>query len=269
MEPVSEVFNIPTDKIFYDEAFNCRSSFTVASCTDLANDIEQHGQQIPAIVQPREDVEFMPARYDFRLVVGHRRFIAITKILQLGTIKAEIRKGLTDQEARILNLVENIHRQNLSLIDEAHGIRAIFPRQVSWDKMAEAVNRGRTWVKVRWTLAGMDPEIQQYVAQGKLTAFDLDHLAYVEPENQVPVAREMIRGKDRGMSSRELNRRLNRRRKARTRTEIHEMMGQMMISRAEVDAFKALAWAAGDITTDEFMEEPDERGRNEITGGLT
>ena len=104
MKPLQQyqAYPIPVAAIYYDAAFNCRGEFTLQSVKELADSIAQAGRLIcPVAVQPWTEGRGC----EYRLIVGHRRFRAITEFLKWIEIPAYICEGLSEHEARMLNLV--------------------------------------------------------------------------------------------------------------------------------------------------------------------
>ena len=256
---VSEYAELPVDTIYYDREFNCRSDFTPQSCLDLAQSIKQHGLQFPVVVQPATDVEGgIPDGFDYRLVVGHRRFTAITQLLGQKTIPSQIRKGLGDHQVRILNLVENLERKEITLLDEAKAIHAIFPKGTSWGEMARETSKSSSWCKIRWLIPTLPEEIQQDCAAGRIETSDIPLILAADDEYKLALAREIKLAKGRGESVRQRRRRFTKSRRSKGRLQIHAMLAHLMSQRIRPSPYRALAWAAGDLTEEDFLEEPDE-----------
>ena len=111
--------------IYYDAAFNCRGEFTLQSVKELADSIAQAGRLIcPVAVQPWTN----EPGFEYRLIVGHRRFRAVTEFLKWTEIPAYICEGLSDHDARMLNLVENLQRKSLNILEEARAIQNLYPK---------------------------------------------------------------------------------------------------------------------------------------------
>lgn len=249
---------LPVNKIYYDKEFNCRGSFTPQSCLDLAQSIEQIGLQFPVLVQPRDDVPTIPDCYDYRLIVGHRRFTAVTLLLHWSEIEAEIRSGLSEREARTLNLVENLERKNITLLDEAKAIRNIFPKGTTIREISKTLSKSTDWCRVRLVLLTLPEEVQQDCAAGRLGAYDIHAIISTKKEEQIALAREIKLAKIRGESTRQVIRKLKKNRVSKGRKEIHNMLSYLMVNQIEASPFRALAWAAGDIATEDFLNEPNE-----------
>ena len=69
-----------------------------------------------------EDVLVRPVSNGYELVLGERRWRAI-KLAGIGEISAKIVE-LDDEEARAISLVENLHRQDLTKVEEAFAFKS-------------------------------------------------------------------------------------------------------------------------------------------------
>jgi len=224
--------------------------------------MEKHGLQFPVVVQPKVDVPQLPDGFDYRLIVGHRRFTAATKLLHWAFISADIRHGLTEQEAQTLNLLENLERKSISLLDEAKALHTIFSDGTSYNEMARHLSKSDNWCRTRWLLMSMPEEIQQDCAIGRLTVIDLQTLITVNGgPMQIALAREIKMAKRKGESTSSIKRRLGKfsgLRRSRGRKEIRNMISHLMGEGTFASPFRAMAWCSGDLTTEEFLEEPNE-----------
>jgi len=164
-----DVFDIPVAGIFYDDEFNCRGMFTLESVQELANSVQINGLKFPIVVQPSVDVPGILPGFDHRIVAGHRRFIATTRLLRWATIPARVATGLTEREARLFNGLENIERKELNELEEALWIRREFPTATTREVAAE-LGKYPMWVNRRRILLQQPDEVQQLVAAGRLNA---------------------------------------------------------------------------------------------------
>jgi ParB/RepB/Spo0J family partition protein len=248
-----------TATIFYDPAFNCRSSFPPQSCLDLSQSIARHGLQFPIVVQPGKDVEGgIPSGYDYRLLVGHRRFIAVTELLRLDKISCEVRTGLTTKEACILNLLENLERKSLSILDEAKGLWAIFPEPVPNREMSRTVNKSREWCRIRYELLSLPKKVRDACEAGHLAASDIAIILTTDKQRRVSMCNTLMLARSRGDSARRRIQNYSKTRRARNRTEIEEMIARLMVDELLPSPYRALAWASGELTDADLLESIDE-----------
>ena len=87
----------------------------VGDLTDLQNSIASIGLLQPIIVRP--------SKGKLEVVVGQRRFLAC-KALGWTTIPA-VKRDITDREALILSLTENVQTDSIDPIDRAEGVKRL------------------------------------------------------------------------------------------------------------------------------------------------
>lgn len=254
-----KILDIPVGEIFVDDSFNCRLPFTEQAVQELAAQIAQDDLAYPVSVQPRADVLNMPLRYEFRLIAGFRRFRAITKILRWAMVPAFIVTGKSEFEARCYNYKENVERQDLTLLEEAMGLRAIFPKGTEAKKIGEAMKRSRGWVRSRLALLDMPHRIQEDANTGKITQYDVDKLSRLPPESQLKALEELYAQKElyekpgRRVSLRTLSPK-----KHRSKREIEAMAVEAAKRYGEdFPGCFYMAWAAGNISDGELLEALD------------
>jgi ParB family transcriptional regulator, chromosome partitioning protein len=126
---------------------NPRRTFNDETLDELAQDIKARGILQPLIVRPLED-----DRNRFEIVVGERRFQAAQRI-GLKNVPVII-KDFDDQEAEITSLIENIQREDLSLVDEASYFKMLKDTYAySIREIARDVSKSHTYVEARLLLA--------------------------------------------------------------------------------------------------------------------
>lgn len=241
------IYHLPLTEIFYDETFNCRGVFTPQSVHDLARSIESIELTCPIVVRLAEDAGIKTHKY--HLVAGHRRYKAIEIFLKWETIPSLIRPGLDDEAARVLNLTENIDREDLCVVDQARAIKTTFG-DLPVREIGRRLNRGFHWVKYRLGLLELSPRIQAYVTRGDLSLRDIELLLRVSPEHRDKEAELLVHQKMRGEPASVTIRR-SRIRKA---SEIKQMIAELLVKGAEGLGTYALAWALGDMETAMFAE---------------
>ena len=251
-----KAYSIPVTAIFYDVAFNCRGEFTLQSVKELADSIAQAGRLIcPVAVQP-----WAADGFDYRLIVGHRRFKAVTTFLKWTTIPAYLCEGLTDHEARMLNFVENLQRKSLNILEEARAIQAIYAAGMSVREAARELKQPTKWVHIRVRLLRMPEAIQQQAAAGLLSQANLEKLAGLESvEEQIRAADQIVEARQRGRGKflPGLNTTYKRRRGVRPRAEVNRMIERMLAAGIVGLPPRVAAWCANQISDDELLQEID------------
>lgn len=160
----NRVYEVPLKLILADQEFNCRGPIDPTNVVELANDIRQNQLTQPVLLQTWDKT---PGK-EFRLVAGYRRFTA-HKLIPLPTIRSLIRQNVSDIEARILNLSENLQRENLNIKQEAHAIKPLIDAKMGRDEIGLKVGKSGGWVQVRMYLLDLPDEIQDDAAAGILT----------------------------------------------------------------------------------------------------
>jgi ParB family chromosome partitioning protein len=254
-----DVFSLPVSEVFYDADFNCRGAFTLASVEELAESIDELGLQFPVVVQPAEEIEsFEHEDYRWRLIAGHRRFRAVTTFLKWGEIPATVWNGLTDRQARMFNFTENLERKDLNVLEEARALGRLFPEGTSLREAARELKRHTRWVQARFRLLKLPEEVQIKVAAGTLSLVDMEAVAQFEtPDEQIKAANDIAKAKRRGRhpSEGKAGRKFRYR---KTKTQINRMIAQLLDRGIDGLTTRALAWAAGSISDDDFQADISE-----------
>ena len=156
-----------TDKISYlkiqeiqNNTLQPRSDFKKADLDDLKASIKEKGVLQPILVRQREQ--------GYEVVAGERRLRAARE-LNMEEVPAVIR-DISDNEALVLALVENIQREELNPIEEAQAFsRLINEFNYTQDTIAKSVGKDRSTISNILRLLKLPIEIQKSVVEGLLT----------------------------------------------------------------------------------------------------
>jgi len=256
-----DTYPLPLDRIYYDADFNCRGQFTLQSISGLAESIRLKGLDFPVVVQPIGDVAGkVPAGFDYRLVAGHRRFKAIQTFMKWLEIPAMIRAGLNDHQARMLNFVENLERQDLNMLEEARGLRHLYPNGVTLKAAAAELKRPTRWVHDRLRLMTLPEDVQQLAACGLLAAVHVQVLVGMKTvAEQIEAARKIVAAKrDRGKTASLKHLGPKYRRKfgyRKSKAEINKMVARMLGRGIAGLGPRMGAWCAGYISDAEIKRD--------------
>jgi ParB family chromosome partitioning protein len=140
-----------------------RIHFEEDSLADLAASIRELGVLQPILVRTVAE----PGRY--RLIAGERRWRAARRA-GLDTIPAIVRD--TDDVGSIEQaLVENLHRQDLTALEEAAAYQQLIEDfDLTHDDVAARVGKSRVSITNTLRLLQLPPAIQHLLADGRLTA---------------------------------------------------------------------------------------------------
>jgi ParB/RepB/Spo0J family partition protein len=120
----------------------------------------------------------------FVILIGHRRRHAgeLAGLVE-GPVKVrEDAAGTSRQDA----LIENVQRDDLSPMEEAHAIRDLMEEEsLSQGRVAAVLGKSPGWVSQRLALLGLRPELQQALAAGALRVEDARRLGKLPHEQQV------------------------------------------------------------------------------------
>ncbi|HEX6089857.1 MAG TPA: ParB/RepB/Spo0J family partition protein [Thermoanaerobaculia bacterium] len=140
--------------------FQPRTHFDEAALTELVASIEASGLLQPIVVRPRGTA--------FELIAGERRWRAVQ---QLGwpTVPAVV-KDADDQTLLTLALIENLQRNDLSPIDEAHGYHRLIEQfGMPQAEVARMVGRNRSTIANLLRLLKLPEVVRAMVHDGRLS----------------------------------------------------------------------------------------------------
>lgn len=189
-QAVSSTQDIPIEKIL-ESANNPRRAFGDKELRELAANIQIHGVLQPIVLRTAPDgVEGM-----YELVAGARRLRA-SKLAGKNTIPATVR-NLTDAEAREVQLVENLQRENIHELDEGIGYRSLMglrPDFYTVETIAAQVAKSPGYVRGRISLTELIPAAQTAFYDGKLTVAHALEIARLQPKDQERALMECFPG---------------------------------------------------------------------------
>ena len=135
--------------------------FDEETLAELAASIAQLGVLQPVLVRP------VDGRY--QLIAGERRWRAARRA-GLTTIPAVVRT--TDDVSAVEQaLVENLHRQDLTPLEEAAAYQQLIEDfELTHDDVAQRVGKSRSAITNTLRLLGLPPGVQHLLADGKLSA---------------------------------------------------------------------------------------------------
>jgi len=127
---------------------------------ELAESIRSEGLLQPIVVRKTGD------RY--QLIAGERRWRAFQQ-LKIKTIPARIVEA-SNASSAALGLIENLQREGLNPIEEAHGYASLIRDfDLTQETAAERVGKGRATVANSLRLLSLEADLQGYVAKNMLS----------------------------------------------------------------------------------------------------
>ncbi len=255
------VTEIPLSCIWSDEDFNCRGTIIPLDVVDLVKDIDKNGLQFPIAVQPLGDVNVQAPmdidnHFDFRIVAGHRRYQSF-KILRKATIPAMVKVGLSEVQARLLNLGENLKRKALNILQEARAIERLRNLGLNRRQVGEELGMSTAWVQVRFNLLDLPTVIQEEAAAGILNQFQIKELySLTNEEEQFEAVKKIknarLRG-EKGVSVGKTPEQDPFKKKRQPKSVVQEMINHMSVNIGYGLHTRTLAWANGEINSAELF----------------
>lgn len=143
---------------------NPRRHFNDASLAELSLSIASQGVIEPIIVRPAPNRpgEQRNLQVTHEIVVGHRRYRASLLAKQLD-IPCVVR-DLDDEQVRLQQIHENLHREDVNPIEEADGFTQLAKYHgVKVDQLVKDSGKSRSYVYGRMRLATAAPEVREAV----------------------------------------------------------------------------------------------------------
>src|SRR6266851_4021874 len=190
---------IDTDLI-QPSPFQPRTRFREEALEELARSIKASGIIQPLVVRP------VAGRY--QLIAGERRWRAAQRA-GLTRVSAIIRQ-VSDELALEITLVENIQREDLNAIEAARAFARLMDEfQLTQDAVAERTGKDRATVANAVRLLKLEPKIQDWIEEGKLTGgHGRALLAVADVQLRMRYAQRAARG---GLTVRQIERLASRR----------------------------------------------------------
>src|SRR3984893_8879833 len=191
--------------------FQPRTRFREEALEELARSIKASGIIQPLVVRPVGN--------RFQLIAGERRWRAAQRA-GLPKVSSIIRQ-VSDELALEMTLVENIQREDLNAIETARAFERLMEEfQLTQESVAERTGKDRATVANAVRLLKLEPTIQEWIEEGKLSAgHGRALLAVADTQLRMRYAQRAARG---GLTVRQIERLASRRsRGGNPTTEVH------------------------------------------------
>jgi ParB family chromosome partitioning protein len=177
-----------------------RTRFREEALDELARSIQASG-----IIQP---LVLRPIGNRFQLIAGERRWRAAQRA-GLQKVSAIVRH-VPDELALEMTLVENIQREDLNAMEAARAFERLMDEfQLTQESVAERTGKDRATVANSVRLLKLEPLIQDWIEEGKLSAgHGRALLAVGDPQLRMRYAQRASRG---GLTVRQIERLASRR----------------------------------------------------------
>src|SRR5438309_693336 len=175
--------------------FQPRTRFREEGLDELARSSRASGIIRPLVVRP------IGSRY--QLIAGERRWRAAQRA-GLGKVSVIVRQ-VSDEIALEMTLVENIQREDLNAIETARAFDRLMDEfRLTQEAVAERTGKDRATVANAVRLLKLEPTIQEWIEEGKLSAgHGRALLAVADPQLRMRYAHRASRG---GLTVRQIER---------------------------------------------------------------
>ena len=182
--PGDQLAYIPLDLIEVKKQIREEFEDEENTLADLAADIKANGVHQPILVRPTAN--------GYELVAGERRHRA-SLMAGLDQIPAKIR-AMTDEEAEDAQLAENIHRKNLTQIEEAQKIQRDLNRLGSIEAVLEKHHKSRAWLSKILALLHLPEHAKRLVTQNGSADLEVINAVKTVEKSDAAAAKELVDG---------------------------------------------------------------------------
>jgi len=158
----SRVFELSIDQIAPNKN-QPRRTFNEESLSELADSVREFGIIQPIIVRKLNGDE------KYEIIAGERRFRA-AKQVGLTSIPAIINTNIDDTSSLVMALIENIHRENLSPIEQAHTYKQLLDEfDITHEDLSKRVGKSRATITNSLRILNLPVSVQKFIDEGKVT----------------------------------------------------------------------------------------------------
>mgnify|MGYP000910068490 FL=1 len=152
-----------------------RKEFDGEKLHELAQSIKENGVIQPIIVRQSPVI-------GYEILAGERRYRA-SLLAGLRSIPAVV-KQLSDQEMMIQSIIENLQRENLNPIEEAHAYESLVEKGFTHAEIADKMGKSRPYISNSIRLLSLPEQILSEVENGKLSQAHARSLVGLNKEQQ-------------------------------------------------------------------------------------
>lgn len=147
-----EIVQLKIEEIIPNQ-YQPRTVFDESKIEELAQTLRTHGMIQPIVVRKLEENKY-------ELIAGERRLRA-AKVLEWESIPTIIRT-LSDTETASIALIENIQREQLSVIEEAHAYKKLIDlHSLTQEALAQRLGKSQSTIANRLRLLNLPNEVQE------------------------------------------------------------------------------------------------------------
>lgn len=173
-----------------ENPYQTRRRFDESALQELAASISETGLAQPVVVRPGANGRYI-------LVLGERRCRA-SKLAGKTSVPAIVRP-LGNEQAAEMTVVENLQRQDLNCLEQAHAFARLSREfNLTQEQIGKRTGASRESVANYMRLLKLPPSVLELVAEGKLQFSEarllLEVAAFLEPQGVEDMARKAVDG---------------------------------------------------------------------------
>jgi ParB family chromosome partitioning protein len=163
-----------------------RTRMDETALNELADSIREQGLMQPILVRPVDGGSF-------EIIAGERRWRAAQRA-GLTEVPALV-KSVPDKSALALSLIENIQREDLNPLEEAHGLQRLIDEfGLTHEAAAKAVGRSRSTVTNLLRLTTLATPAQEYLLNGGMEMGHARAMLALPVAQQAATAARVVNG---------------------------------------------------------------------------
>ncbi|MDL4840934.1 nucleoid occlusion protein [Aquibacillus rhizosphaerae] len=181
-----EVIKLPVNQI-EPNRYQPRSIFNQDKIEELAQTIHTHGMIQPIVVRKIEQAES-----GYELIAGERRWRAV-QVLGWDTVPAIIR-DMTEAETASVALIENLQREELTVIEEAKAYERLLDiHGLTQEALAQRLGKSQSTIANKMRLLKLPEKVQNAILEKKITERHARALIVLkDPAKQEKILEEII-----------------------------------------------------------------------------
>jgi len=164
-----------------------RTRMDEGALAELAESIRTQGIMQPILVRALQG----DAQGEYEIIAGERRFRA-AQLAGLKEVPVLVRE-VADENAAVMALIENIQREDLNPLEEAHGVRRLLDEfGLTHEQAAQAIGRSRSATSNLLRLLNLAAPVQTMLLAGDVDMGHARALLAVDAATQIQLANQIV-----------------------------------------------------------------------------
>lgn len=181
----NEIIHVPIKELEPNQ-YQPRNIFDEEKIKELAQTLHTHGMIQPIVVRKNEDSD------NYEIIAGERRWRAATS-LEWETVPVIVRE-MNDKETASVALIENLQREELTVIEEAIAYEKLIEmHQLTQEALAQRLGKSQSTIANKMRLLKLPVPVQQAIMEKKITERHARALISLkDEEKQIHVLQQIL-----------------------------------------------------------------------------